>query len=284
MMSKWLIALVCLGMIAYGSPADLFCPDATSHGNVGLPEVQGSKQWTAIATPPGTADRLIHFTTYDPVNDQIFFGGGNPDGYNTNNVTEVAVYDPTNDTWASMAQMPEAVAWIDGVYYNGQIFVAGGYTTSGGASGMMKIYDIGSDSWTTGANVPNPTLAYVGVEYGGSIYIIGGYPASATSVQRYDVANDSWTNATSLPLADDMGGGVIIDNVIYLVGGYNRGGGQVWTNIYEGVINPADPDDITWTSGDALPYANFLNGTGTCYGQIYMVGGFMNGSSATNQV
>ncbi|HIE05224.1 MAG TPA: hypothetical protein EYP58_00315, partial [bacterium (Candidatus Stahlbacteria)] len=241
------------------------------------------RQWTPISHPIGTDERYSHATVYDPDDDLVFMIGGSA-GLSGRRIPDCDGYDPTTDSWRVCAPMAEPVSWIDGAYWNGKIYIAGGYTSSGGASGMLKIYDIGSDSWSTGADLPIPTFAYVAVPLNGSIYIIGGYPASATSVQRYDVANNSWTNATSLPMAFDMGSGVIIDNVIYLVGGYNRGSGQVYTDLVVGVVSSTDPDTISWSLGDALPYANFLNGTGTCYGQIYMVGGFMNGSSATNQV
>lgn len=245
-----------------------------------------SSSWTSYTPPPSNADRLTHATVYDPDNDKIYMIGGTPNGQPGSNVNLVYRYDPVTDSWeTNLAPMPQARGWIQGAYWDGKIYIAGGYTNSQTAANTFYIYDIATNSWTTGPTLPEGRVAHGTVAWNGNIYVIGGVRPDLSSgsqtVYRYDIANGTWSNATQLPQQYDMGGVTILGDTIFIVSGYNRGGGTAWTDIYAGIIDPTNPDSITWVDLGPLPYPNILAAACGLRGKVFMIGGFENASTAT---
>ena len=251
--------------------------------------VSGWGSWTPYTPPPQNFDRLTHATVYDPDNDKIYMIGGTPTGQSGSNVPYIYRYDPVTNAWTTnLANMPDARGWIQGGYWNGKIYVPGGYTNAGANSNTFYIYDIASNSWTQGPALPEARLAYGLAVWNGNIYVIGGVNpglnAGTQTVYRFNIANNQWTNATQLPQQFDMGGSCFLGDTIYLVGGVNRGASAAWTQVLRGVINNNNPDQITWTWLTNLPYANAINAAAALPGKIYMIGGFVNLQTATNRV
>jgi len=163
----------------------------------------------------------------------------------------------------------------------------GGY--NGTANNWNMIYDIANNSWSTGTPLPTAKHSASQVAYNDSlIYFLGGRLASGTAtsdVYIYNTYTNSWTTGTSMPVTCHKGGAAIIDNTIYLVGGWDNSGTAL-SNMYIGVIDPSNCEQITWSTGPALPYP--VSAAGVIQGQragnwyIYMVGGFQNGSTAVN--
>ena len=93
------------------------------------------------------------------------------DGYLADNLR----YDPSTNTWATMAPMPTPREYASAVVgSDGDIYVVGGMDSTGGLS-TVEIYNPTTDHWTTG-----PSLATA--EWGGSaaaiknrIFVFGGY-------------------------------------------------------------------------------------------------------------
>ncbi|MEO0162520.1 MAG: kelch repeat-containing protein [candidate division WOR-3 bacterium] len=226
---------------------------------------------------------LSNGTGYDPVNDDIYSFGGTPDGgYNYHNYT--FRYDPSNNSWQTMANMPYAGDWIDATYVRGKFYIFGPY--DGSVRNYTMIYDVANNSWSTGANVPQARIAGGQVAYKDSlIYFLGGYNGSAptNNVQIYNTYTNTWTTGTSLPTNFMMGGVAITGDTIWVVGGYN--GSAAYSNLYYGVINPANCENITWNTGAALPIPNFNNGATQMYRNgrryLYMVGGFESAATPT---
>jgi hypothetical protein len=238
-------------------------------------DVQGN--WTAFSQPGLNADRLIHGTVYDPMDDKIYMIGGTPNGYATTLRREIYEYDPQTDTWnTSLSLMNTARGWIQGAYYNGKIYVMGGMNTATQATNTCEVYDINTDSWSYITSLPQSRCAHGTVAYNGNVYVVGGTNlyTGYNTVYRYNINSDSWSTCTSLPDAWDMGGCAILDNVIYICGGYNRNDTITWDHIYSGTINLGDPDDITWAQEAALPFPTGNCGATALDGDIYIVGGF----------
>jgi len=238
--------------------------------------------WIQCADRP--TPQLCQATTYDPVGDKVYtFGGGDGTVY----VNFTYQYDPVTDAWAALTPIPTAINWIDAsvTEWNRSIYIFGGY--NGGFNTFNYIYDINGDSWSSGAPVPAGRIASGQCVYNDSlIYLICGYTGSAGSntVYIYNTYTNAWTTGTNAPTTSYMQAVATTGDTLWLVMSYN--GSSCNPNMYYGIPDPANCENITWNTGPALPAPNF-NGGGTAMYRpsgtfIFEVGGFENATTLTN--
>jgi len=230
--------------------------------------------WIQCADRP--TPEVCHATTYDPIGDKIYaFGGG--DG--TNYVNWTYQYDPVTDAWAALTAMPSAINWIDAsvIEWNRSIYIFGGY--NGGFNTFNYIYDILGDSWSSGTSVPAARIASGQCVYNDSlIYLICGHNGSAGSntVYIYNTYTNAWTTGTNAPTTSYMQAVATTGDTLWLVMSYN--GSSCNPNMYYGIPDPANCENITWNTGPALPVPNFNGGGTSMYRPsgtfVFEVGGF----------
>jgi len=160
--------------------------------------------------------------------------------------TRVGVYDPANNTWSTVASLPQLLQYFGITVLDGKIYVAGGDTGGSGDRATLYRFDPALNTWTNLAPMP------AGARYGlraaalnGKIYAVGGYSISAASyltrVEVYDPANNTWATGTALPSARYAPMIGAINGKLYVAGGGDAGGSM--TNGL--VFNPASN---IWTS------------------------------------
>jgi len=251
----------------------------TAHGTV---TVQ-SAVWETIPKPPADVDRIVHATVYDPVLDKIYMIGGNPAGQTGTYLTHCQEYDPATETWAEKAPMPTPRGWLPGSFCKGKVYMIGGHDNSGAAIAVNECFDPVANSWSTLTSRPRIGLAAAEVVWNDSlIYVLGGNNASSgfANVDIYDPTADAWSVGTALPQAAYMGSAAILGDTIFMVQAYS--GSACWPNLYKGVINSADPTQITWTAGPAPTEPIFNGATAALDGEVYWLGGFINAATVTN--
>jgi N-acetylneuraminic acid mutarotase len=114
-------------------------------------------------------------------------------------------YDPTSNSWSSIAPLPgereNASAVSDGTY----IYILGGWDGNGITQGTMFRYDPATDSYTTMSSFTIATAAQGAAYVNGKIYRIGGCTDTCDnftgSVEAFDIANNTWTTVAPLPQA-----------------------------------------------------------------------------------
>jgi len=112
--------------------------------------------------------------------------------------------------------MPTGKQNIQGSYYNGKIYVPGGYI--GSHIDENAIYDIASNTWTTGAPEPAPRSGATAA-YNGKIYVFGGNPGPSAQTLIYNIASDSWTTGADMPVATTYGRAITVGSYMYYAGG-----------------------------------------------------------------
>lgn len=252
----------------------------TVHGSV---TVQ-SAVWETIPKP-SQPDRVVSATVYDPLNDKIYMIGGMPAGDPGSYLTNCQEYNPATRTWAAKAPMPTPRGWLPGSYCNGKLYLIGGHDNTGAAIAVNECYDPVANTWSTKTARPRIGLAASEAVWRDSlIYVMGGNNASAgfANVDIYDPAANAWTVGTALPMISFMGSATIIGDTIFVVQAYS--GSACWPSLYKGVINEADPTQITWTAGPAPTEPIFNGATVAMDGDVYWLGGFINGATVTNHV
>ena len=167
--------------------------------------------WNTSTTGPGARYRAGGVTdgTYIYV-----FGGGDSVGGFYNDLWR---WDPATETWTQLANMPTGKQNIQGAYWNGKIYVPGGFNASGHIT-ENAIYDIATNTWTTGAPLP-ATQTGTNVAFNNKIYNFGGNPGPQSITRIYDIATNTWSTGASMPVATTYGRATVAGNFAYYVGG-----------------------------------------------------------------
>ena len=58
-------------------------------------------------------------------------------------------YDPVADSWTSLAPSPDYYFAAPAVYFNGKIYIFGGYDETFQPTNTTRIYDIGTNTWSS---------------------------------------------------------------------------------------------------------------------------------------
>jgi hypothetical protein len=153
------------------------------------------------------------------------------------------IYDTGTNTWTTGAPLPDSVSDLATAYWNGKIYVAGGF--NGAATSALYIYDIASNTWTTGA--PMPTAEYL-AGFGiinGKLYIASGNNGSTevNALQIYDIASNAWSTGPNVPTPVTGPGCAVYQGKLYLFGG---GAPFPTTTTATQIFNPGTN---SWSSG-----------------------------------
>jgi Kelch motif len=127
------------------------------------------------------------------------YGGGNSTGGYYNDLWR---WNPATQTWTQLANMPTAKQNIQGAYWNGKIYVPGGF--NGAHITENAIYDIATNTWTTGAPLPAAQTG-ANVAFSNKVYNFGGNPGPQNTVTIYDIATNTWSNGAAMPVAITYG-------------------------------------------------------------------------------
>jgi N-acetylneuraminic acid mutarotase len=263
---------------AYTVEMFTYALEDTSSWNDSLTTTFNSNDYFWQSLPSPGIKAFSHAVVYDPVNDLFFVIGG--DSTNSGDFMDIClVFDPKTNTWDTREPMQIKRARHAASYRNGFIHVLCGKDNYGNVLNSHAVYDINGDSWDTATPAPLTLSCPNAVTWRNSlIYLIGG--SWENGVYVYDALTNSWDTATSLPIGLYNGSTKIKGDSIFIVGG---SGGDYFTNILLGEINPSDPTEINWSWGEPFPMAyNGANGLAIKDNKAYMIGGdFDNG---TNEV
>ncbi len=171
--------------------------------------------------------------------------------------------------WYEGTDCPEVFRRGVGAYYEGKIYITGGFLDEG-YNNTMWIYDIAADSWSTGSDYDvdgwvNSCMA----EYEGTILLLGGYDDGSPldTVKLYDIDTDTWSDGASLP--NEMSGGScgVIGDYAYAGGGSDIIGHTSAVYAYDIALNTWDdtladlPVHRRWSaSGVSEDYFFVING------------------------
>ena len=132
-------------------------------------------------------------------------------------------YDPTTNTWATLASAPavhfQPVVGSSG----GKLYVVGGNNGAGTQTNRLDVYDPATNTWSTRAAMPSPRVAAAGVVAAGKLYVMGGRSGTTylNTVEVYDPLANSWSARPAMPTARAALGVGVVSNLLYAIGGRN---------------------------------------------------------------
>jgi N-acetylneuraminic acid mutarotase len=133
--------------------------------------------WTALAPMPTAREHLAAALV-----DTLIYvvGGRSNEGFGLENRRTLEAYDPSTDSWTTLASMPTARGGLTAAAAGGRLYVFGGeaFGEFTGVFSETEEYDPATGSWRSVAAMPLPRHGIGAAAYAGEIYIIGGGPVA----------------------------------------------------------------------------------------------------------
>jgi len=188
--------------------------------------------------------------------------------------TQIQIYNIATNSWAtSSVTMPSVADYAGSAVVGGKVYIFGGNNGSSNQN-LVQIFNPVDSSWTSGTAMLTACSDQVVFVYQDSlVYVAGGivtfWSTFTNAVQIYNVNRNTWASGTVLPVQMGAGGGGVVGNTAVFTCGYN---GSCVGATYEGAINPANPTQITWTSGTVYPDGGIYRPTSGNLGNACFVG------------
>jgi hypothetical protein len=197
-------------------------------------------------------------------------------------------YDPANNSWATLAFMPNPQYYNAGAFYDGYCYSFGGYNPNYGYWNGIQRYNISSNSWSVlSATLSSPRYIMPAVVLNDRIYITGGYyngysyvndefnPTAGTVTPRASLLNNQGLYYHAASAVPSLG-------KFYIFGGLLNG-------TQSSLCHEYTPPSAGSPNGAWVAKANMSNGQAqqTRYGHVavtlnsrpYITGGYFNGYS-----
>lgn len=209
-----------------------------------------------------------HHVGMAALDDRIYVSGGyGPRSNWTPDIASLWVYDPVEDAWSALAEMPTPRAGHEMLALDGLIYVVGG---AGPDPTPLLVYDPSADSWEMRAPMPNPSDHLAAVAFEGSLYAVGGRWSAGNigTLQVYDPAADRWTLKAEMPTARSGFTAGIIDGRIHTTGGEALDSTCTYSQheVY-------DPESDTWERLPDLPESRHGIASAVVDERWYVIGG-----------
>jgi N-acetylneuraminic acid mutarotase len=169
----------------------------------------GSSRWRSLA-PSGLSRQETSFVR---VGRRFYLAGG---------ATAHQVYDPTKDSWRTVAPLPRNLDHIQGVALDGRIYYVGGLAAWPKPHvGSVYIYDPETDRFSSARPMARGRGAGGVAAYRGKIYYAGGlHDGRAVSwFDVYDPKRNSWSRLPDMPRARDHFHAAVVGGRLYAIGG-----------------------------------------------------------------
>ncbi len=226
--------------------------------------LQGPGEWE-LMTPLSTP-----FYGAGVVSDGIYayVAGGNTISGAINTLTR---YNPQDNSWTSLANLPTAVYDALAIYAEGKIFLLGGQIDSSTIVNLVQIYTIASNSWTTGHIMPGTRAQMSGGYDSGILIAVGGLDSAGLTPQnqtwRYSIAANSWATSAAMPAALGGAGSGMVNGHLFVIGGRDTTHTSL-TTVYDYSVA-----GNSWSTKAPIPVGVNFPGTAVYLNRIWVFGG-----------
>lgn len=145
------------------------------------------------------------------------FGGSGPGAGSVN------VYDPASDRWAQAGTMENPRALMGAATDGAHIYLVGGQSSGGTASGRLDIYTIADASWSEGPSLPTARAGATAALLNGALHVAGGVSLDSMKTYDlhdiYDTASKSWRAGRPMPTARHSPASAVVGGKWYVFGG-----------------------------------------------------------------
>jgi N-acetylneuraminic acid mutarotase len=167
----------------------------------------------------------------------------------------VEVYNTKNDSWKTIASLPQPLHHSAASNFNGKIYVIGGSSSSNDnwdPSNKLFIYDFLEDKWTEGKPMPTARGAATANFDDGILYVIGGYGTNqiVDVNEAYDPFSNEWISKKPIPTPRHHAASAVVDNQLFVIGGTRIG---FYPIVNTDITERYDPKEDEWITLEPMP-------------------------------
>jgi N-acetylneuraminic acid mutarotase len=170
-----------------------------SHSSVEIYD-PSSNTWFSAANL-ATSARELHTSTLMPNGQVLVVGGLSYSSSATVALATAELYDPANNTWRSVANLPQPRRYHTATLMpNGRVLIAGGHN-NGISFSSTVLYDLASNTWSFDASMTGQRQDHTATLMpNGRLLVVGGISSLSYVVRNeiYDWANNAWSSAGNL--------------------------------------------------------------------------------------
>ncbi len=216
--------------------------------------------------------------------------GGAGDGNGEVRLLNIGINPATWQSNGNTMGLPSTGLWGHAaVFYNGRIYVSGGYNGTNATAGVYYTTikaNHNLNDWTATSSLPQARYVHAMAALDGYLYVMGGVDSQSDSTKTVykaaingDGTLGTWTTTNDLPvLVADVGlygtSAVSTAGRVYVIGGHNNSGGSL-DKVYIGT--PSGSGNLTWTTASGtLPDRVAEHSAAVSVNRIYLAGGVDN--------
>lgn len=146
-----------------------------------------------------------------------------------------ALDELATDAWTALEPSPAARTEVGAAAYLDKVWVVGGLTADGAATGDVAVYDPAFDGWEEGPALPEAVHHSAVTAHEDALIVLGGYVGDGfdtptDAVWRLDPATGEWEEGPTLPAARAAGAAASDGDRLVYGGGVGPDGlaGDVW--------------------------------------------------------
>lgn len=222
-----------------------------------------TSRWQGVAALPTAREGMatVGDTGTDGNGDIYVIGGWDAvgDGYLADNLR----YDPSTDTWATMAPMPTPREYASAVVgSDGDIYVIGGMDDTGALS-TVEIYDPSTNHWSTGPSLTTAEWGGTAAAVKNRVFLFGGYDdtdaVALADTQVLTIGGSSWGSDTAMPRVRYLGAAAVSQSLkVWVFGGIGGADGSSFlkaVDVFSSVDGTPPTGTVSINSGAAATNA-----------------------------
>lgn len=206
-----------------------------------------AESWSEGAAMPTARSEI----TATNIGDDIYVIGGLDESGNTLDIVEV--YNVKNNSWKSIASLPQPLHHTAAASYDGKIYVVGGFISREWIpTNQLFIYDPIRNQWTEGKSMPSPRGALNALFVKGTLYAIGGQDEARilNFNEAYNPLTNTWISKAPMITERHHAASTAVEDKIYVIGGRTAGSSPLVN------LNVNEMYDIKtgkWTAVGSMP-------------------------------
>jgi hypothetical protein len=195
------------------------------------------------------------------INGKIYYGSGRL--FNFNYVSDFWEYNPINDSWTNIGNVPIAVSKPFTFVLNGKGYMGGNQMGT-----SFFEFDPTTLSWTPRASIPSTPVTSI-CFYNNSFGFVGtSNTTNSGTLYKYNPSNNIWTSVNNLPLLSSTSAGTYFSFSTSTKGYYGPSMNATNCQIHE-----FDYSNNSWTQKTNLPKSGISSSSFSFSDKAYVFGG-----------